>query len=121
MIYVSKQFSEEYGSDADLLVIPMVTTHNNNDSPRQSEQPSQDPNHVHFLFHACLLAAHHCSHPAAFDLVLGEAVVTVFVVDTIPRQSEQPSQDPNHVHFLFHACLLAAHHCSHPAAFDLVL
>ena len=74
--------------------------------PRQSEQPSQSPGHVHFFSHACLLPAHHCLHPvtitkkmlslaavpnhyglhlpAAFDLVLGEAVTTVFVVDTIP-------------------------------------
>ena len=42
-----------------------VTADNNNDSPRQSEQPPQEPNHVHFFFHGSLLAAHHCFlHPA---------------------------------------------------------
>ena len=91
--------------NAHLAVTSMLTTHNDTDTPRQSGQPSQEPVHVHLFFHVSLLAAHHCLHtvitiakgvccrsslsnhtrvylPAAFDLVLGEAVVTVFVVET---------------------------------------
>ena len=47
------------------LIIHSATADNDNDSPRQSEQPSQEPVHVHFFFHGSLLAAHHCFlHPA---------------------------------------------------------
>ena len=79
---------------------------NDNDSPRQLEQPSQEPVHVHFFFHGSLLAAHHSflhptmivkevyvsrridnklRSPSAFDLLVWDAVVTVFVVETACR------------------------------------
>ena len=88
----------------DLVVTTMLTV-DNNDSPPHLAQPSQSPNHVHLFFHSFLLVAHHCLHtvtiakvcvvsldsvqnhnrlhlPAAFNLVLGEAVVTAFAVET---------------------------------------
>ena len=97
--------------NADLVVPPMPTAQNNNYSPMQWEQPSQDPDHVHFFFHASLLVAHHGLHtraiakdmngfslhchnhnsmhlPASFDVVLGEPVTPVFVVETTCKDGE---------------------------------
>ena len=62
-LYIYEYYSPP--GNADLVVTPVLTTQNDPDPPRQWEQPSQEPVHVHFFFHGSLLAAHHCFlHPA---------------------------------------------------------
>ena len=163
----------------------MLKSYNDNDQPRQSEQPSQEPVHVHFFFHGSLLRAHHCLHTVLIanqvdvsrriiesqrialacsvrlstrgdggnsvcrrnymwrwrsrnandessrgvvELAVDDAATCRLIIHSCdadatadndndsPRQLEQPSQEPVHVHFFFHGSLLAAHHCFlHPA------